>query len=193
MFLRPHVVEFLRYCRAHFRIVVIFTAGNAAHARYIYNALFRDKAGVEVDFLLHRDSCGKSAAQGRAQKSAAEEKAMVLVPFQKNLSHLHEYVENKATPEQASKIDWNDCLFVDDLAMHAVNNCGETLLVPKYDYSCLAHLHNAQKNPTVLDRALHEAATDETLLLLTRFIHNKTTLQPRALWHQVDKRFALFH
>jgi hypothetical protein len=184
VFLRPHVRAFLRYCRANFRVLVIFTAGNSSHAEGIHERLFQKAAGLSADFLLHRESCGKVSTTTKG--------ALTLVPFQKNLCHLREHIAQHATPQMLAQIDWHDCLFIDDLAMHVANNCGETLLVPRFDYPCLASLMVPLETASVDDRAVDEAAHDDTLLRLMRFIKQKTSMHRSTKWQQVDKRFALF-
>lgn len=187
VFLRPHAIPFLQYCRENFKHMIIFTAGNQSHATFINMQLFERLAQVHVDFLLHRESCGKFAEDSVDSKT-------VLVAFQKNLCHLREMVTNKATPEQLQSIDWSDCIFVDDFAFHAVNNCGETLLIPKFDYACLQRLiENGSNAATMMTTAqLIEAGCDDALLKLTRFIHTKLKMQPCTTWQQIDKRFAMF-
>lgn len=183
VFLRPHVVAFLQYCRANFKHLIIFTAGNHSHAQFVNQELFETLAKVKVDFLLHRESCGKFAQQTSPDTT-------VLVPFQKNLCHLREMVAENATPEQLQTVNWQDCIFVDDFAFHAVNNCGETLLLPKFDYPCFSLLMRSKEEVTSIQ--LHEASADDSLLRLTRFIHNKISVRPPTLWQQIDKRFAMF-
>lgn len=205
MFIRPHAVAFLQYCRKQFDLIVIFTAGTQSHADHIHTNLFQLAAGISADFVFHRESCGKFAEatnntttppdsataikDGRGAHTTSPT-TTTLVQFQKNLCHLREQIELQASDEQRAKIDWSDCLYIDDLAMHATNNCGEMLIVPKFDYPCLRDILNPKKTANVA--AMHEAANDETLLKLMHFIHAKVTSSCGVVWQQVDKRFALF-
>jgi len=170
IYVRPGAIEMLRYCRASFDFLVIFTAGNEAHAKYIQRMLFEGAANVTVDFCFHRDSCGKFGSETLVPQAT-------LTPYQKNLCHIREIVEQSATEEQKKKINWKDCLFVEDFSFNALTNCGETLIVPKFDYPSLLQL--LKKESAVL-ADIEEASSDDTLIKLVHFIQHKKNLQPRA-------------
>lgn len=183
-FVRPFAVQALQYLRSKFDFIVIFTAGNIAHASYIQKMLFQQLASVQVDFVFHRENCGKF-------ESFVDKKT--LTPYQKNLSHIREIVENSATNDQKYNIDWDDCLFIDDHSLNAVTNCGETLLIPKFDYPCLLSLlteiaQEGQKHEINIE----EAAKDDMLSKLVDFVKKKITMEIKVSWHMIDKRFAMF-
>lgn len=181
-FVRPFAVQALQYLRSEFDFIVIFTAGNIAHASYIQKMLFQQAAAVQVDFVFHRENCGKF-------ESFADKKT--LTPYQKNLSHIREIVENSATDDQKYNIDWDDCLFIDDHSLNAVTNCGETLLIPKFDYPCLWSLLKTEISPES-DIEIEEAAKDDMLNRLVDFVNKKITMEIKVSWHMIDKRFAMF-
>lgn len=182
VFVRPNAVETLQYCRKNFDFLLIFTAGNETHAKFIQKMLFEQAAGVKVDYVFHRDSCGKFASTSTTQQPK-------LTPYQKNLCHIREIFEQNATDEQKQKIDWNDCLFVEDFSFNALTNCGETLIVPKFDFPCLVALLNKDTGATT---DICEAVADDVLQRLVKFIYQKQSIEPKANWQIVDKRFSMF-
>src|SRR6056297_1600803 len=190
MFVRPYAVQFLQYCRKVFDFLVIFTAGTKSHAAHIHTHIFQQQASVTADFVFDRENCGKFASNSSQQENVCGTSKTILAPHQKNLCHLREQVEQRASTEQLQKIDWSDCLFVDDLATHVANNCGEMLLVPKFDYPCLRNM----LSPQIVENeaAMLEASRDDTLRKLSLFIQAKRSSTTGHCWQQVDKRFALF-
>ena len=180
VFVRPKSMTMLQNFRKIFEFIVIFTAGNKSHANYIEKMLFEQAASVKVDFVFHRENCGKFDSSS---------KKTTLTPYQKNLSHIREIVESCATNEQKCKINWEDCLFIDDLAVNAVTNCGETLIIPKFDYPCLLSLLKSEFDAEV---DIEEAAKDDILDKLVTFVNKKTSMENRVLWYMIDKRFAMF-
>lgn len=180
VFVRPYAVESIQYFRKYFDFLVIFTAGNESHAKFIQKMLFEEAARVKVDFVFHRDSCGKFGSTKLGQ---------TLTPYQKNLCHIREIVNQSATEEQRKRIDWQDCLFVEDFSFNALTNCSETLIVPKFDYPSLVLL---LKKETASGADILEASNDDILQRLINFIGKKQTFQPPIPWHMIDKRFAMF-
>lgn len=182
VFVRPKAVETLQYFRKNFDFLIIFTAGNETHAKFIRQKLFEEAAAVSVDFVFNRESCGKFSSTTNATQAT-------ITPYQKNLCHIREVFEQSASDEQKKRINWQDCLFVEDYSFNAITNCSETLIVPKFDYPVLFSL---LKKDISAEIDITEAANDDVLLRLVQFIEKKKELEPHVLWHMIDKRFAMF-
>ena len=180
IFVRPKAVEFLQLVRQLFQCIIVFTAASKSHAEFAKKSVFEEMARVHVDFLFDRAACGKDVDD----KCGNNRIQTTLVDHQKNLSTIIESVRAKRS------LDWDDCLFVDDSWQHTTTNCGEMLIVPKFNYRCLRAWCLAGKvDPMQLAQLVCE---DDVLLRLGRFILNKSAQKPSIKWCQVDKRFALF-
>lgn len=206
VYVRPHAVELIRYCRENFRCLIIFTAANQAHATSIHENLFVKLAGVRADYIFHRDHCGRfPQAPPNIRASLAPADVASIGEFQKNLAYIRQLVEQMETTcpsaekDSSPTLDWTDCLFIDDSAMHAVTNGAYTLISPRYDYPSLRALLVTPGAGSRQPQLLREAAADVTLARIRETIAEKMQMQHEAnahgtsyTWSMVDKKFSLF-
>lgn len=179
---RPNAISFLQECRDKFECMIIFTAATASHASFVRSELFDKLAQVEPDFMFDRSECG---LYGEDVDLHQDRVKTALNEYQKNLCRIREYV-NKS--RRFEKLNWDDCLFIDDSWQHSTTNCAESLIVPKFDFPCLKNWCATGK---VDSKNLLEVRADDFLRRAGFFILAKVQLkEPR--WSQVDKRFALF-
>lgn len=117
---RPGAVEFLRFCRAQFEYVIVFTAGAPAYAQAMVESL-QKRSGVKFDFVFDRRACIEET-----------ENTGFLEYWQKFVKHLSSLRNILLPKDVAERIDWDDTLLIDDLAHNARENLKQTVIVPKY-------------------------------------------------------------
>lgn len=167
-FLRPHAVEFVRYCRRAFRYVVVLTAGTESYAAHIVHVLFEERAGYTPDAVLDRAAC----VEIETPPGAAPAAPMYVKPLSLIRTHL-----------QHLDIDWDDAVLVDDLAINArQNQYHNALLLPKFDVVAL-HMHYRMSGSS----GQHELVADTWLADL--LIYLDRTLQTETKWAHTDTTF----
>lgn len=125
---RPHVVEFLRFCRRRFDYLVVFTAGAPNYAAAMVQAL-EQKAKIRFDYVFDRQSCTEET-----------ENTGFLEYWSRYTKFLSAMREKLLPKEVAERIDWNDVLLLDDLANNARENLGQAMLMPKFSRRAVAPL-----------------------------------------------------
>lgn len=125
---RPHVVEFLRFCRRRFDYLIVFTAGAPNYASAMVQTLER-KAKVRFDHVFDRSACTEEA-----------ENTGFLEYWSRYTKFLAVLRETLLPKETADRIVWDDVLLLDDLANNARENLGQALLIPKFSRRTVAPL-----------------------------------------------------
>lgn len=117
---RPGATEFLRYCRAQFEFLIVFTAGAPNYASAMVESL-QKRSGIRFDFVFDRRACVEET-----ENTAFREY------FNRYVKHLVALKNSMLPKEIAERIDWDDTLLIDDLAHNARENLQQALMIPKF-------------------------------------------------------------
>lgn len=117
---RPSALDFLRYCRAHFDHVIVFTAGAPNYAMAMIEAL-QQRSGVSFDYTFDRRAC------------IEETENTGFLEYWNRYAKYLQTLRDRLLPEDVAKtIDWDDTLLLDDLAHNARENLRQAVLMPKF-------------------------------------------------------------